>query len=288
MENVSRDLVGFCQGEQTFRYTWRDAALYALAVGASQQDIAYLYEKDLRILPCFALVPYWGTFGWTPERRLPQPAPMQVGLNAMRALHMAHDLILHQPLNPYGDCFHMRDTITDLFNHRGKGIVLRSTLTASTAEGQPVFTNIGDVYFRGYQAPDAAPYTRKPLSIPQNPPDLTHRLHIGKEQHLLYRLCGDTNIGHVDDALMRAQGRRGAIMQGMCTLGIALRVAITALLPNQPERVRKLGAEMRNVVYPGAEIELRLWRTAPESACFRVMNLDDQNIAIERGYLQWD
>src|SRR6202044_885535 len=42
-------------------YTWKDAVLYALGVGAKTQELDYLYEgRGPRVLPTFAVVPKFG------------------------------------------------------------------------------------------------------------------------------------------------------------------------------------------------------------------------------------
>src|SRR3989337_661401 len=41
----------------TFEYSDRDVMLYALGVGATTQELAFVYEKSLKVLPTFAVVP---------------------------------------------------------------------------------------------------------------------------------------------------------------------------------------------------------------------------------------
>ena len=51
------ELRGQSTGFRTMQYTWRDAALYALAVGADENDLPYTYEKDMKVLPTFGEPP---------------------------------------------------------------------------------------------------------------------------------------------------------------------------------------------------------------------------------------
>ena len=37
--------------EQDFSYTWRDLILYNLSVGAKQEELEYVYERDLKAVP---------------------------------------------------------------------------------------------------------------------------------------------------------------------------------------------------------------------------------------------
>ena len=43
--------------EQDFSYTWRDLILYNLSVGAKQEELEYVYEKGLKAVPTFGVIP---------------------------------------------------------------------------------------------------------------------------------------------------------------------------------------------------------------------------------------
>ena len=36
-------------------YSWKDVILYALGVGAGFDEIEYVYEKDLKVIPSFGI-----------------------------------------------------------------------------------------------------------------------------------------------------------------------------------------------------------------------------------------
>ena len=42
---------------QKFTYTWRDVILYNLSVGAGQKELEYVYEKVLKAIPTFGVIP---------------------------------------------------------------------------------------------------------------------------------------------------------------------------------------------------------------------------------------
>ena len=66
-------LQGLATEWRTMTYTWRDCALYALAVGAGGAEPQYTYERDMQAIPTFGATPYWGTVNVTPK--LPRPSP---------------------------------------------------------------------------------------------------------------------------------------------------------------------------------------------------------------------
>ena len=69
-------LQGLATEWRTMTYTWRDCALYALAVGAGGAEPQYTYEKDMQAIPTFGATPYWGTVNVTPQTA---PAPVHPG-----------------------------------------------------------------------------------------------------------------------------------------------------------------------------------------------------------------
>src|SRR5438477_9674719 len=54
---VDLSAVGKKLGSVTHTYTERDVILYALGVGAGVDELQFTYERDLKVLPTFAVVP---------------------------------------------------------------------------------------------------------------------------------------------------------------------------------------------------------------------------------------
>jgi hypothetical protein len=53
---LNLDGIGKKIGPFSKDYTWKDAVLYALGVGAGFSDLEYCYEKELKVLPSFGIV----------------------------------------------------------------------------------------------------------------------------------------------------------------------------------------------------------------------------------------
>ena len=71
-------LQGLATEWRTMTYTWRDCALYALAVGAGGAEPQYTYERDMQAIPTFGATPYWGTVNVTPKLPRPRSIPVLV------------------------------------------------------------------------------------------------------------------------------------------------------------------------------------------------------------------
>ncbi|MBO0828503.1 MAG: MaoC family dehydratase N-terminal domain-containing protein, partial [Streptosporangiales bacterium] len=87
------DLSGADLGTRVHRYDERDVLLYAIAVGASADQLDLVYERNLRVLPTFVL-----TLGlWAVE------AAGALGVyDPAVTLHAAQELVAHRPLPASG------------------------------------------------------------------------------------------------------------------------------------------------------------------------------------------
>ena len=214
VREITPEVIGTTTGKESWEYSWRDSAIYAVGVGAKEDEIEYQYEAGIKAIPTYAMVPVWGTFGITPHRDLPDNVSFRLGLDRQNSLDMAHKLILHKPIDATGGSFTIEDVVTDVFDRRGKGAVVRTTMTGRDASGEKVFTNIADNYFGVCSAPGFADFPKSEVLFPDREPDHAVRETLGANQNLLYRLAGDTNRVHVDVDEARAQGFDRPIMQG--------------------------------------------------------------------------
>src|ERR1043165_2493241 len=86
--------VGFETEPISFSYDWKTVALYALAVGATREELDYLYEgRGPRVLPTFAVIPSYG-----PVSQL----FVKTNCDMTRLVHGGQTLRLHRPLPPAG------------------------------------------------------------------------------------------------------------------------------------------------------------------------------------------
>ena len=287
MKQLERDIIGVSGGKCTFTYTWRDLATYAVGIGAKEDELEYQYEKNLKPFPSYGLVPYWGTFNINPPRAIPMPVNKTLNLDDKGSFHMAHKLVVYKPLDVNGAILTFEDVITDVYDRNGKGIVIRSDLTAYDENGEKVFTNIGDTIYGVYEAPGMPAFPKGDLEIPDRAPDFAKADFVAENQHLLYRLSGDTNTIHVDAEVAKSEGFPKPIMQGLCSFGYACRLAIQGFFPGEPERFQSIEAQLRSPLLPGTNVELVAWKVEEGKAIFRLMNSDTGAIVLEKGVIEW-
>jgi len=288
MDTLSKDVIGTKVGPRTFEYTWRDVVLYALSVGAKEDEVEYLYEKDLRAVPSFGAVPYWGTFGISPIITVPHPAIISLALKPEGGLHMAQELIIHKAIPALGGKLTFSDVVTDVYDRGGgKGVVVRTELIAYDEQGEKVFTNIGDNFNRLYTALDADAPPKNEVVLPDREPNFVETDYIPGHQAFIYRLTGDTNIFHVDSGEAAKAGFKKPIIQGLCTFGYGCRMAVKAMIPKEPERVTRYAAQLRTPLFPGSQVELQAWKVTEHKAYFNLIDLSTNKPTLDKGIIEW-
>lgn len=291
VKNLDKILVGLQTEHRQIEYTWRDVALYALAVGADENDLLYTYEKNMKALPSFGVVPYWGAINVRPRIQRPQPAAVlaePIVKNTIAPLHMDYELLIHRPIDPIKGTFVYQDIITDVYDRgQDKGAVIKTQADVYDEAGNLVCTNISSTLYQQAGGFGGQPMPASPVNIPERQPDFELDDYISKVQNMLYRLTGDTNLAHIDPEYVREKGFDKVFMHGLCSFGFACRMAIKALIPNQPERVTRIAAQMRSILYPGTPITLALWKTGDNSAVFRLLNKNSGAAVLERGAFCW-
>ena len=106
--------------QQKFTYTWRDIILYNLSVGAGQEELEYVYEKGLKAIPTFGVIPCAATFGTEPYSEQPvMPTSKIKGMKKEGTLHMDHKLTLFRPIPVEGSLV-IDKVITGVYD-RGEG-----------------------------------------------------------------------------------------------------------------------------------------------------------------------
>lgn len=276
---------------RTMRYTWRDCVLYALAVGAGWEEPEYTYERSLQVIPTFGVTPYWSTLNVTPKTPKPWsiPAILTDRLKPEKPfVNFDYEFLYHRPIPALEGSFTYRDVLKNLYD-RGKdrGMIARSEAEVYDGAGNLLCTNRCATLFPSLGGFGGESAPRRESWIPQRDPDHTVHAHIAANQHLLYRLTGDTNLVHIDRETIRAMGLEGPVVHDLCALGFVCRLATAQLFPKEPERLGRLYAAMKTVLYPDSPICLQLWTLAPGKAAFRLLHGTTGKAILDRGELEW-
>jgi acyl dehydratase len=259
----------------------RDVILYALAVGATMDNLRFVYERELQVLPTMAtLLADDGFWLMEPPYRL----------DWVRILHGEQSLIMHAPIPSSGAvrCVQRIDAIYDKGTDKG-AVLLASKELADASSGAPLATLRATWILRG----DGG-FGGERGKLPQahavptgRPADLRIDTPTSPQQALLYRLSGDRNPLHVDPAVARAGGFERPILHGLCTYGIVGRVLLAALCADDVARFRRFDVRFTNPVIPGETIRTEIWHESAGLASIRARALERDAIVIDNGRFEY-
>jgi acyl dehydratase len=253
--NVEK-LRGYAIPQATDDYDPRDAIIYALGVGAgldpATDEVDFLYERQLQVLPTMALV--LGTPGFW-------PMDPRCGLDWINILHGEQRLTLFQPLDPAGTLLG-ETSVTDIADKgAGKSALVRAVKTLKTLSGTLVAEATETWVLRGaggFGGERELPGKALP-SVPDRSPDFVVSLPTAVTQAATYRLSGDRNPLHIDSATAQRAGLDRPILHGLSSLGVAARALVHACCDGEAARLSSIAARFTAPVYPGETITTEIW-----------------------------
>lgn len=242
---MSLDLaaVGFETEPFVFDYDWKTVVLYALGVGATKDELDYLYEKrGPLVVPSFAVVPTYPAL---------EPLVEKARADMSKVVHGSQLIRLHAPIPSSGRLLTVA-RLDGCYDLKRMSQVVFSTKTTTT-DGQLLFETEWSLIVRdtgGFGGP------RPPKSRSYKPqtgasPAFRIEEKTSPEQALLYRLSGDLNPLHADPDFARDVGfPEGPILHGLCTFGFMTRALLRGALTNGG-RLRELSVSFKKPVWPG-------------------------------------
>ncbi len=260
-------------------YDPRDAILYALGVGAGLcaeiDETAFLFERDLQVLPTMAMV--LGTPGfWAMDPK--------AGLDWLNILHGEQRLVVHVPLDPAGTLIGDTQVIGLADKGHGKPALLRAAKQLRTPGGTLVAESIETWVIRGaggFGGPRELEGDPLP-PVPQSDPDYAITLPISLAQAAIYRLSGDRNPLHIDPATARSTGLDRPILHGLSTMGVMARALIHACGGGIAASLTEIALRFTAPVYPGDTICTHIWREG-EALHFRATAVETGIVVVDNG-----
>jgi acyl dehydratase len=234
-------LEGFELGSRACSYTERDAILFALAVGARPEELRWVYERSLRVMPTFAT-----TLGLWAVR-----AAGETGVyDPVTTLHVGQALAFRRFLPPVAE-FELYGRINSVLD-KGSAALIDVVVSCDYFDTTYTIFIPGAGGFggeRGRPAPRAEHSER---------PDRTVVVQTWPAQAALYRLTGDLHPVHIDPQVAAANGFQRPIMHGLCTLA-AVTKALSDAGSNDLAELRTLTCRLTAPVLPGDAIDVAVW-----------------------------
>ncbi len=275
----------------TQTYTWRDSALYALALGMASDpldaaELPYVYEGaqagwggagSLRAVPSMCV-----TLGWLP---LWQREP-QYAIAWERIVHGEMQFTLHQPLATEGQVVttHRIAAVQDKGVERGA--LIHTDKELMDAHSGAAIASLRSVEFLRGDGGCGDWGEPRELLAPL-PPDfqVEHRIDLAmpRSAALLYRLASrDLMLIHADPAIATQAGFERPISHGLNNLGLACRAVLKQFAVGQGERLHSLGARFTAPGLPGDTVRVEMQRRGA-SVYFRARALERDVLLLDRG-----
>ncbi len=259
-------------------YSWKDVILYALGVGAGFDEIEYVYEKDLKVIPSFGIAAIFEFLSHIAAK---------ADVNYAGILHGEQELFYHSPIPTEGTMV-TEGKITDIYDMgEKKGAVVVGESVTCDANGRRLFTSVIRLFCRLDGGFGGKPAPGSKVEIPERAPDFEDEAQPSADQPLLYRLSGDVFQLHVDPEFAKMSGFDMPIMHGLCTHGYACRSLIKNLIPGEPERVHRLSCRFSRPLYPGDPIKTQIWKVEDGKAVWRTINSKTGDMVIANGIFEY-
>ena len=257
---IDLQTVGKKLGPVVQEYNWKDVALYAVSLGAGRPDLEYLMDPTPRVLPTYGVIP---TF--EPVFDLLKTT----GGDLVTLLHSSQRTEIIKPF-PHEGKMETEAVIRGIYDMKIGATVVIDTTTAVNGDltAKTVWTLLlrGEGGFGG-ERPPARLKVKPPAGVAA---DFSVEVPTQDNQALLYRLNGDINPIHANPKVAEAAGFDRPILHGLCTYGIAGRVALKALAGDDPARFKTLECLFAKPVMPGDTLVVEGWKLETGKAALTV------------------
>jgi acyl dehydratase len=238
-------------------YTKDQVILYHLGLGAGvpatdPKELEYTYEKNLKVLPSFAVIPSFGSM--VGINNVPG-----LQFNFAMLLHGEQEVILHRPL-PVEARLATSAHIPEIYDKGKAALVILETAAKDEASGQPLWTNRYSMFIRGEGGFGGDSGPKVGNAAPERAPDGVVERKTLPQQALIYRLSGDKNPLHADPEFAKLGGFDTPILHGLCSYGIACKAIVDQVLGGDVARVARYQARFAGVAFPGETYRIAYWK----------------------------
>ena len=249
--------LGAALPESRGEWTRDQVILYHLGIGAGSNptdkgELEYTFEKNLKVVPSFGVIPVFGALGSL-------AAVPGVQINFALVLHGEQDIAIHRPLPPEAKIV-SSGRVAELYDKGKAALIVLEVETRDASSGEPLCTNRFSIFARGEGGFGGESGPKAGNTAPEREPDHVAESPTLPQQALLYRLSGDRNPLHADPEFAKLGGFDRPILHGLCSFGIVCKAVVDDLLDGDVDRVARYQARFAGVVFPGETIVTSMWR----------------------------
>jgi acyl dehydratase len=249
-----------------FTYTEDQLILYALGVGSGVEELDFVYEKNLKALPTFAVVPVMPiVFQFVKAAKV----------NLKGLLHADHKIVLHGTIPRNGTLYSTWQWLS-VYDKGDRGALFSVHSETRDGNGELLFENLLSGWDRtaGNFGGDPGPKSEK-LAPPSGVvPDFRVEYRTSPSQAALYRLSGDKNPLHIDPEFAKLSGLERPILMGLCTYGFAGRAVLHTVCEGDPARFKSFSVRFSGMVWPGETLITEGWKVGGDAYIIRCTTSD--------------
>jgi len=274
--------VGAVGDVRTMSWNSKDALLYAVGIGAGQNDLPFTTEntKDVQqvVFPTFAVVAGSGTT--SPGKS----AMAEIGtFNWALLVHGSQAITLHRPIPVEAEAT-VQDKVVAMYD-KGKAAVVVTEAETKLKTGELLWTTRSSVFIRGEGGWDGDRGPSGPQNEPPaQAPDHEVTLQTSPDQAFVYRLSGDRNPLHTDPSFAAIGGFDRPILHGLCSYGFTGRALLGALCNNDVTKFKHIEGRFSSPVMPGDALTVRMWNIGAGETVFTTSVGD--RVVIDQGLVR--
>ncbi len=264
------DAVG-TRGEPVRRsWTYKDALLYAVGVGAGTDELQYTTEntKDLpqKVLPTFAVIIGGGGV----------PMGAAGAFNPALMVHGEQGIELLGEIPPDGEIENVGELV-GVWDKGSAGVLEFASEAKDVKTGEVLLRTRSSLFCRGEGGFGGDRGPNDKVAYPDRDADHQVTYGVREDQALTYRLSGDNNPLHSDPSFAALGGFDKPILHGLCTYGFTGRGLLHALCDGDASRFRSMKARFSKPVIPGDTLTVSMWVDG-NTALFRTTNQDGAKV----------
>ena len=274
--------VGAVGDVRTMSWNSKDALLYAVGIGAGQNDLPFTTEntKEVQqvVFPTFAVVAGSGT---TSQGK---SAMAEIGtFNWALLVHGSQAITLHRPIPVEAEAT-VQDKVVAMYD-KGKAAVVVTEAETKLKTGELLWTTRSSVFIRGEGGWDGDRGPSGPQNEPPaKAPDHEVTLQTSPDQAFVYRLSGDRNPLHTDPSFAAIGGFDRPILHGLCSYGFTGRALLGALCNNDVTKFKHIEGRFSSPVMPGDALTVRMWNIGAGETVFTTSVGD--RVVIDQGLVR--
>jgi acyl dehydratase len=263
---INPDAVGAVGEAGEFSWSSKDSLLYALGVGAGVTDptgfeLEFTTENtggvEQQALPTQVVV--MGAAGGQ--------GPDFGDFDLMNLVHGEQHITLHQPVPAVGSGV-SQSRVAGIYD-KGKAALVQLESSVTDLDGSPMWTSRAALFIRGEGGWGGDRGPASTWTLPDRPADDVVSYETRTDQALLYRLNGDRNPLHSDQAFAEGAGFPKPILHGLCTFGFTGRGLLHGLCGGDPSRFGGIGGRFSTPVMPGQTLDVHIWDEGNGEAKFQ-------------------